>query len=162
MNRFHKTDNFRRTFNILATRKNCRCRWGGGARDKFLICEYDITSRYSKKTYTLCLNYERYWAPRIWVVVPDLLNEQNLPHVYKQQCNQLCLYHSKDFSWNIERDIIQTIMFWSAVWLEFYEIWLDEGKWLGPEAEHTIKKKDTTENLKKHTPSFLRDYPIRY
>lgn len=32
--------------------------------------------------------------------------------------------------------IAKTILPWTALWLYYYELWLDTGKWLGP-SSHT-------------------------
>jgi hypothetical protein len=37
--------------------------------------------------------------------------------------------------------ISETIVPWAALWLAFYEIWLDTDHWYGPEAPHTGAKR---------------------
>ncbi len=159
-----KIDYFYNTYKQLQARPNTRCRWE--VRNKFIICEFNVTSGYSGSTYTLCLNYEKFYAPRVWVVEPSFMRCSYLPHVYFG--NRLCLYHPDDFVWTKEKDIVQTIMCWAAIWIDFYEIWKETGVWLGPEAEHKVgvpKLEGVSINkkkLKKSKHSLLKDSPIRY
>jgi hypothetical protein len=145
--------------------------------NNFIIWEYKYISTGSE-IYTLCLNYERFWPPRVWIVEPDL-TKIYMPHVYKQNGNSLCLYHKRDFQWSKDKNIIQTIICWSCLWIEYYEIYKILGKWVGPEAEHETVAKillDTKEitlssqsghnsqsdaKQKEDKPLYLKDYPIR-
>jgi hypothetical protein len=105
--------------------------------------------------------------------VPDL-TKGNIPHSYVGQHNRLCLYHSKDFKWSIDKNIVQTILCWSVLWIEYYEIYQILGKWLGPEAKHGNTPKQLTqrddiandiENIntiqENDMPKYLKNYPIR-
>jgi len=133
----------------------------------FFIWEYKYTSK-SSLNYTICLNHERYWTPRTWIVEPDFTNGY-FPHVYKQQRNRLCLFHERDFTWSSDKDIIQTIICWSCLWIEYYEIYKILGKWVGPEAEHDNIEKNIQDRLCSYNvcskeeilPKYLKDYPIR-
>ena len=157
-----KIDHFYNTFKRLIAFPNCRCRWG--VRNVFMVCEFDVVSRYSNKKYIICLNYEKGFSPRLWVVEPDFMMHSRLPHVYAN--NRLCLYHPDNFTWTRDKDIVQTLMFWAAAWIEFYEMWAETGVWLGPEAEHKQETaKIETPNNKTKTSCFplhLKDTPIRY
>ena len=48
----------------------------------------------------------------------------------------LCLYHPPSQPWSAENDLHNTIIPWTAEWLVFYELYLSEGVWLGPQVEH--------------------------
>lgn len=38
--------------------------------------------------------------------------------------------------------IAETIVPWTALWLLYYELWLETDEWLGPEAPHQAKKQE--------------------
>lgn len=48
----------------------------------------------------------------------------------------LCLYHPPSQPWSDDNDLHKTIIPWTAEWLVFYELYLSEGRWLGPEVQH--------------------------
>lgn len=177
-----KIDYFHKTFETLSYRfKNSPPQWI--ARDKFMVWEYTYKSVSCERQYTICLNYERGFAPRVWIVEPDFskLTNLNFPHVYKEKSNMLCLYHPHDFHWHQNKDLIQTIILWSMLWIEFFEIFLKTGKWYGPEANHNDVSNDVSsvpkltdeytenndkKNIKKsqpktHQPKYLKTFPIR-
>lgn len=61
----------------------------------------------------------------IWpILVPDA------PHLYTD--GTLCLYWPSEWSWQCDDLIAETILPWTALWLYYYELWLDCGEWLGP------------------------------
>ncbi len=159
-----KADYFNNTFKQLAVLSYGKCRWY--KPNKFLIYEFCITSARTGKKYKLCLNYERGWPPRVWVVEPDLLSVPSLPHVYANEGNCLCLYKRGDFYWSADKNIQNTILYWAACWVEFYELWLECGVWLGTEAEHSPPKDlhgDKGQHIAKKTrkAEFLNNKPIR-
>jgi hypothetical protein len=76
-------------------------------------------------------------APKVWVLNPEI--HPNAKHRYPDA--SLCLYFPKDGSWSPHKFIAETIVPWAALWLLFYEIWLDTDFWYGPEAPHSGPKK---------------------
>lgn len=84
-------------------------------------------------TYTLSIHYRGDQHPIIRVLHPDLAPKT--PHFYKAS-KSLCLYHPKDFIWRKEKLIAREIVQWAAAWIYFYQVWLEKGRWLGPEAKH--------------------------
>jgi hypothetical protein len=56
--------------------------------------------------------------------------QPDAPHRYPD--GSLCLYWFKDWRWGPKSLIHETILPWAALWLFYYELWLDTGKWLGP------------------------------
>lgn len=139
-----------------------------GVRDRFIIWEGEVQPLWYTGKYTLCLNYERLWPPRIWVVNPDL-SKYKLPHVYPG--NYLCLYHPTDWSWQSSYNIVDTIIRWSQMWIVYFEDFLRTRVWRGPEADHDMPQKDDTEKkggVKKkkkraneESPVYLKSYPTR-
>jgi hypothetical protein len=88
-------------------------------------------------TYTVSIQYRGNKNPIVKVISPALV--ENAPHIYPTEKN-LCLYHPSDFNWQKEKLIANEIMDWTAAWIYFYEVWLQTGKWYGPEAPHNIPK----------------------
>lgn len=76
-------------------------------------------------------------APRVKVIEPKLVDTP--PHFYdKIKC--LCLYKPEDFQWTASTLISEYIVPWTSCWLYFYEYWLLDGNWYGPEAKHDKNK----------------------
>ena len=162
-----KIDHFNENFKRLFWISNCQCRLV--QRGAFMVCEINRKSIRCETPYTICINYEQGWAPRVWIVEPDLTMVQYLPHVYSQKFNQLCLFHKSNFQWSVNENIIDTIVYWSMAWFEFYESWKETGIWFGPEVDHALLKPEVASNggtnpvvTKVATPQFLKDQPIRY
>lgn len=81
--------------------------------------------------YTVKIKYSDY-HPKVYVLEPKILD--NAPHRYED--GSLCLYYPKDMSYEETSIIADTIVPWTAEWLFYYEAWLKEGVWWGPEAPH--------------------------
>lgn len=77
---------------------------------------------------TFMLGYE----PAAFVVAPTL--HEDAPHLWED--GSLCLYHPNKFVWREDHLVADYTIPWVALWLYFYEQWLDLGVWLGPEAPH--------------------------
>lgn len=83
--------------------------------------------------YKIRIEYRNNRMPKVKVLEPKL--HENRPHYYeKEDC--LCLYKPENFYWSESASISQYIVAWSVCWLYFYEVWLQTGDWLGPEASH--------------------------
>jgi hypothetical protein len=86
-------------------------------------------------TYTVSINYRGNSAPVVKVMKPELVLKP--PHFYREE-GALCLYHPKNYKWTKEKLIAKDIVSWTAAWIYFYEVWLKEDKWYGPEVDHDI------------------------
>jgi hypothetical protein len=93
--------------------------------------------------YTVSITYRGDLRPYVRINKPELVLDP--PHFYKDS-RTLCLYHPKNYHWTKEKLIAKDIVPWTAAWIYFYEVWLQEGIWYGPEAEHeqTLLKVETT------------------
>ncbi len=78
--------------------------------------------------YTIELQYQLTTFPKVYVRKPSLVH--HAPHVYPD--GHLCLYWPREWRWQPNMLIAETILPWTALWLYYYELWLDTGKWLGP------------------------------
>lgn len=76
-------------------------------------------------------------VPKVWIVEPEI--HPDAPHRYSD--DSLCLYYPPERSWTPDKFISETIVPWTALWLLFYEIWLDADHWYGPEAPHDEEKR---------------------
>lgn len=159
-------EDFRRSFYQLSCFPRSRAYYG--VRDLFIIWEGEVQPFWYTNKYTLCLNYERLWPPRIWVVNPDFSTLKGLPHVYAG--NRLCLYHPSDWSWKSSCNITDTIIRWAQMWLVYFEDYLRTGIWRGPEAEHKVALRSDDDMERRATarkdhhrekPAYLKNYPIR-
>lgn len=88
--------------------------------------------------YTVSIEYRGNLSPIVKIIKPTLV--ENPPHIYSGK--KLCLYHPDNFKWKKEKLIANEIIEWTSAWIYFYEVWLETGKWYGPEAPHNIKKQD--------------------
>ena len=79
--------------------------------------------------------------PKVWVKSPEISSDA--PHCYSD--GSLCLYFPQDGDWTPYKYVYETIVPWAALWLAFYEIWLDTDHWYGLEAPHTGAKRQVTE-----------------
>lgn len=156
---------FRRSFYQLSYFPRGKARYG--VRERFIIWEGEVQPFWYTSKYTLCLNYEWLWPPRIWVVEPDFSKLKGLPHVYAE--NRLCLYHPSDWNWQSSCNITDTVIRWAQMWLVYFEDYLRTGTWRGPEADHNVALKDdemkrgTIAKKKIHEgkPVYLKNYPVR-
>jgi len=87
--------------------------------------------------YGISVEYRLGVPPNVRVLRPKLLKTP--PHTYPGA--KLCLYSPDDWRWDEHSILACSIIPWTAAWLLFYELWLDTGKWLAPEAPHNENKR---------------------
>ena len=86
------------------------------------------------KSYDVKICFDKYLGVSVFVINEKLevaKNRSKLPHVWSHTKQKLCLYSWKKNQWTKEKLISSTIIPWASEWLEFYELWLISGKWLG-------------------------------
>lgn len=107
-----------------------------------IIWECDIRPTANSCIYRIKIDYKQGKAPLVYVVKPKPLQLAEgckmLPHVYSHEEQRLCLYYPRE--WNKSELLVKSIIPWASEWLQFYELWLITGKWLGDGA-HPRKKK---------------------
>lgn len=94
----------------------------------------DLQAKSTFPVYTVSITYRGESTPLVKVLKPQLVASP--PHFYENE-HALCLYHKNNFKWRKEMLIAGTIVPWTAAWLYFYEFWLQDGKWYGPEVDHS-------------------------
>jgi hypothetical protein len=76
--------------------------------------------------------------PRVRILEPVLVNEPGQPvpphHFVRERA--ACLFHDSDEGWDASKPMALTIVPWIFEWCYFYELWLDTGRWYGPEYDH--------------------------
>jgi len=83
--------------------------------------------------YLVRIKYERHGLPKVRILAPEIKYNSAI-HMYADR--SLCLYHPESQPWSESKDLHRTILPWTAEWLIYYELFLDQGKWLGPEIAH--------------------------
>jgi hypothetical protein len=115
----------------------------------FKIIQRYPSFRYSKKgywlgklrpsslspLYTVKIIYDWY-RPKVFILDPKI--DDDSPHRYPD--GSLCLYYPSDKSHHDGLFIADTIIPWTSEWLYYYEKWLEDEIWWGPEAPHSPKK----------------------
>lgn len=110
-----------------------------------LIWQGPVQPREGGMTFTLWIRVRRpdgLELPQVRVVSPRLVNRPGStvpPHVYPG--GNLCLYHPDEYWWTSDQFVADTIVPWACEWCYYYEIWLETGKWAGPEYPHTGPKR---------------------
>lgn len=95
-----------------------------------------LQPRLASPTYCLQVSYMLREVPKVRVVRPELV--QGAPHLYHD--GSLCLYWPKNWRWAPHEAIAETLLPWAALWLYYYELWLDTGEWLGPTSHASPKE----------------------
>ena len=91
------------------------------------ICPSDFA-----RNYTVELQYLIGASPKVWVREPDLKQlsgGRELPHVYDQKTQRLCLYLPGCGFWRPTMAVACTIIPWTALWLYNFEIWVITDVW---------------------------------
>lgn len=86
------------------------------------------------KQYDLKIIYDKYVGVKVFIINEILMvakNRTKLPHVYSHIEQQICLYSPSKKEWTREKFIFSTIIPWACEWLQFYELWVIDGNWLG-------------------------------
>ena len=91
-----------------------------------------LQPREGSPVYSVSIRYQPGHPPKVRVKSPEI--HKNAPH--RHTGGFLCLYWPKDRNWNSGMLLAETTFPWTAQWLLYYELWLDTGKWLGPESPH--------------------------
>lgn len=91
-------------------------------------------------SYKLKIEYKPPISPDVSIISPEIDYNDDI-HMYSDTKN-LCLYYTGDMRWNVERNLFDTIIPWTAEWLIFYELYQITGKWKHPFVPHKRIKKE--------------------
>ena len=121
-------------------------------QDQKLIWEATLQPSPLSQDYKVKVVYEKGNYPKSFVTHPKPLKlavgKAELPHVYDNKAQRLCLFYPDGKEWHTGKLLIRTIVPWISEWLYFYELWLVCGKWLGGGTVHEEKKDDSEINTK--------------
>lgn len=98
-----------------------------------LTCTGGIRPVPEAEEYTVGIRYAEWGIPHVKIQRPNITPRKEI-HMYRS--GELCLYHPPTEPWCSMNDLHKTIIPWTAEWLVYYELFLTEGKWLGPEVRH--------------------------
>ncbi|MBV6503328.1 MAG: hypothetical protein AKCLJLPJ_01397 [Fimbriimonadales bacterium] len=101
-------------------------------RGPALVLEGRLQPQPGSPVYSIAIRFLPGRSPKVRILSPGI--RPDAPHRYPG--GLLCLYWHKDRNWNGQTFIGETIIPWTALWLLYYELWLDTGEWLGPESPH--------------------------
>lgn len=87
-----------------------------------------LQPRSLSQKYRVAISYKLHCYPTVRIITPTL--PPKAPHRWSD--GTLCLFYPKENPWRQDMLIATTILPWTALWLYYYELWLDTGKWLGP------------------------------
>jgi hypothetical protein len=99
------------------------------------VIEFTHRPTGASPTYLIRIDYARApRAPTVWIVRPSLHPDARTLHRYPN--GSLCLFFEDE--WTPEMSFADTIVPWAMEWVACYELWLESGRWVGPEAPHTL------------------------
>lgn len=98
-----------------------------------LECVGVIQPSHDSEKYTVQIRHTEWGLPEVRILKPKIMPCTKI-HMYRN--GTLCLYHPPTQPWSGVNDLHKTIIPWTAEWLVYYELYLSEGKWLGPEVQH--------------------------
>lgn len=111
-------------------------------RHNVLECVGAIVPSEQCDCYQIGIRYRHEGIPEVRVRRPDIKQKV---HMYRN--GTLCLYDYREQPWSTWDNIHEKIIPWTAEWLVFYELYLQCGKWLGPEAPHGAEEKQPERSL---------------
>lgn len=106
-----------------------RCRLNRGVLD----CVGEIRPIDEADAYSVRVRHTVWGIPEVRIVKPQIVPNSKI-HMYRD--GRLCLFHPPTQPWSDMHDLHKTIIPWTAEWLVYYELYLLDGKWLGPEFPH--------------------------
>lgn len=113
--------------------------------EKELTWEHTLHPTPFSAKYQVKLHYQKVGGKSridIYVLSPKLIvvpGAVEIPHLYDQEKQQLCLFYPTDKEWDSSMYYVHTIIPWISEWLYFYEMWHCCGSWQGGGIEHSKK-----------------------
>ena len=110
-----------------------RCRKKGDG----LVFTGTLSPGENSPSYKIRVEYIPSQYPKVLVLSPEIHPEA--PHRWKDK--SLCLFNPRSFYWHPNYLVAKYTIPWTALWLFFYEGWLETGIWYGPESPHDDAEK---------------------
>lgn len=115
-------------------RGNPISRGGGVLQPGRFTWRYSATPSPLSRDYGVRIEFKQGGRPEIFVDDPDLhalAAGRPIPHLYQQKPPRLCLYLPRTYEWQRWMRLDQTVVPWIALWLFYFEEWLDSDDWKG-------------------------------
>ena len=103
----------------------------------------DLQPNPASPSYRIRVVYGLRGPPKVWVLSPQLRSDA--PHRYPD--GRLCLFWPMKWRWKDTESISLTVVGWTALWLEYYEIWQILGEWHGPSSHDEFPEEPEEENV---------------
>lgn len=106
----------------------------GSLRAGRLTWRYPATPSPLSREYGMRIEFAQGGVPETYVDAPDLqalAGGRTIPHLYRRNPPQLCLYLPRTYEWQPQMRIDLTIVPWSVLWLFYFEEWLLSNDWKG-------------------------------
>jgi hypothetical protein len=132
--RIHRQPPLSVALQYSALRSNPICAGVGRLVRGQLSWQYEVQPTLLSRAYTIQISYRIGGAPQVMVKKPDLVElarPRRIPHVYQQDPTILCLHLPSQREWTPRLRLDQYIVPWTAVWLFFFEEWLESDHWKG-------------------------------
>ena len=145
------------TQQFMLLKNNPLCQGEGRVHLGKMEWTYQAQSSPLGRIYTVEIQFQAGSSPDIYVREPDiqlLAGDRDLPHVYHNPL-KLCLYRPEKQQWHAKLRIDRTIIPWTALWLYYFEEWLESNDWKG-EGEHPDPEDSSDNRASRRVMSQLR------
>jgi len=137
---------------LMGLRHACPDGHGGIIHIDELQWNYETQPTPISRAYQIQIRYRLEESPKIFVISPNLLDlagRREIPHLYDQAQQKLCLYLPSTGEWSATKWLVDTIIPWVNLWLYYFEDWLQTNEWHGggehpPEDPNPRKRKRAT------------------
>jgi len=140
----------------MGLRRACPEGHGGIIHVGELQWDYETQPTPISRAYMIRVRYRLEKSPEIFVISPnlrDLSNGREIPHLYDQTQQKLCLYLPRTGEWSATKWLSDTVVPWTNLWLYYYEDWLQTDEWRGggkhPTTDKNTKKRKQTKRRKR-------------
>lgn len=119
---------------LMGLRRTCPDGHGGIIHTGTLQWDYETQPTPISRTYKIRIRYRLEESPKIFVIAPDLqelAEGRQIPHLYDQSRQRLCLYLPRMGEWNTTKWLSDTVIPWVNLWLFYFEDWLQTNEWRG-------------------------------
>ena len=140
---------------LMGLRRVCPDGRGGFYRVGALQWNYETRPTSISRVYKIQIRYRLGKSPEVFVMSPnlrDLSGGTQIPHLYDQDRQKLCLYLPGTGEWTATKLIADTIVPWTNLWLYYFEDWLETREWHGggkhPAADPKTRKRKRVKHRK--------------
>lgn len=133
--RLEKQRRFSIAHQLINLKRVCPTGEGKFCRKQGLVWRYDTQPTPVSRTYEVRIDYKLDKPPSIFILKPNLRdlagNNREIPHLYSQTKQQLCLYKPDKGEWSSKMLLSEVLLPWVELWLFYFEDWLTSDEWKG-------------------------------